>query len=475
MGYLYSIIRKAKIRPMAAKLTLAFLLLVAYTHAQATVLVEGVRIWPAPDNTRLVFDISSQVQFKYKILPAPERFFIDLSNTTINTQLANIPLENSPIQAMRSGKQTGNITRLVLDLKQKVTAKVFSLPPNETYGHRLVVDLFYNQGEFTQSESTGAQQSTASSTQTIVKSVDTIDNQRDIIVAIDAGHGGEDPGALGPKYKGKKLQEKHVVLAISKYVRDEINKLKGFKAILIRDGDYYISLRKRTQIARDANADLFLSIHADAFKNKKAKGASVWVLSQSGASSEMGRWLAQKENSADLIGGIRGVSLDDKEEDLAKTLLDLSMTHSQSTSNGVAETIYGKMSDFAHMHKNHVERAGFLVLKSPDIPSALIETGFISNPGEAAKLRTTAYQKKMAKAIASGVKRYFYDNPPSNSYVAGLVEARQQQIVYKVVKGDTLSGIAVRYGTSISQLRKTNNMTSKSVLRIGQELVIPPR
>lgn len=428
--------------------------------------IKNVRIWPAPDSTRVVFDISAPVTYEVIRLANPERLVIDIAGSRLQTSVAKLNFKGSPIASIRSSQRPDNKLRMVLDLNHKVDAKVFALAPNATYGNRLVVDLGKYQVE-------GAKITSNEAPKQPVKSLDIINSQRDIVIAIDAGHGGEDPGALGPKFGGKKLREKHVVLAIAKYLKAEINRLPGFEAVLVRSGDYYISLRGRTKKARKENADLFISVHADAFKNAKAKGASVWTLSKRGATSETGRWLAQKENSSDLIGGIGGVSLDDKEEDLARTLLDLSMTHSQSTSQGVANYVHANMAKIAHMHKKHVERAGFVVLKSPDIPSILVETGFISNPGEAAKLRTSKYQKQMAQAIAKGVRQYFYANPVANTYVATVVEAKRKQIKYKVVKGDTLSEIAQRYDTSISKLRQANGMTTKSVLKIGQQLVIP--
>jgi N-acetylmuramoyl-L-alanine amidase len=308
---------------------------------------------------------------------------------------------------------------------------------------------------------------------TTLTSLDLLDSQRDILIAIDAGHGGEDPGALGPKFGGKKLQEKHVVLGIAKALEAMIKKEPGFEPLLTRTGDYYISLRGRTKKSRKAKADLFISVHADAFKNSKANGASVWVLSSRGASSEMGRLLAEKANDADLIGGIGGISLEDKEDDVAMTLIDMSMNYSQTTSQGVAERVLSNMGKIARLHKKHVERAGFVVLKSPDVPSILVETGFISNPGEAAKLRTKQYQKQMAKAIFNGLKSYFYSNPIANTYIASVVEAKRKLGSYKVVSGDTLSGIAQQYSTTVQRLQEANKMTSKSVLRVGKTLIIP--
>ena len=445
-------------------LCVALLLLVSLNATAAD--IKNVRIWPAPDSTRVVLDISDPVTYEVIRLANPERLVLDLPASRLQTSVAKLDFKGSPIASIRSSQRPDNKLRLVVDLHHKVNAKVFALAPNQSYGNRLVIDLTNYKVE-------GAKVSSPPSKQQAIKSLDVLNSQRDIVIAIDPGHGGDDPGALGPKFNGKKLREKHVVLAIGKYLQQEINRMPGFEGVLVRSGDYYVSLRGRTTKARKSSADLFVSIHADAFKNSKARGASVWTLSKRGATSEMGRWLAQKENSADLIGGIGGVSLDDKEEDLVKTLLDLSMTHSHSTSQGVAVAIHNNMAKIARMHKKHVERAGFVVLKSPDIPSVLVETGFISNPGEAAKLRTSSYQKKMAQAIAKGIRQYFYANPIANTYVATVVEAKRKQIKYKVVKGDTLSEIAQRYDTTITKLRQANGMTSKSVLKIGQQLVIP--
>ena len=295
---------------------------------------------------------------------------------------------------------------------------------------------------------------------------------RDIVVAVDAGHGGEDPGALGPD----RLREKDVVLAIAKEVARLIDAEPGYRAELIRSGDYYVSLRGRTLKARKLNADLFVSIHADAARDKRARGASVWVLSGRGASSEMGRWLAQRENGADLIGGVGSVSLEDKDDMLASVLLDMSMTASQSSSREVAKRVHSNIAGFARMHKPYVEQAGFVVLKSPDIPSILVETGFISNPSEAAKLRQRGYQKQMARAVYEGIKAHFWERPPAMTHVAakkrtGAVLAGADR-TYKVVPGDTLSVIAVRNGVSLDELRRANQLNGDRI-RVGQVLLIP--
>ena len=448
------------------------LLLACVSASTYAAKIENIRIWPAPDNTRLVLDTSAAVTFDQITLTNPERLVIDIDRSLLSTSLAKLDFTNSPIRSIRSSQRSDNKMRLVLDLAYKTSHKIFTLPPNASYGHRLVVDLF-NYKKASPTPTKGAVIKPLQPQATTLSSLALLDSQRDILIAIDAGHGGEDPGALGPRFGGKKLQEKHVVLGISKELQALIKKEPGFEPLLIRTGDYYISLRGRTKKARKANADLFISVHADAFKNGKAKGASVWVLSSHGASSEMGRLLAQKENDADLIGGIGGISLEDKEDDVAMTLLDMSMNYSQTTGQGVAKEVLGNIGKLTKLHKKYVERAGFMVLKSPDVPSILVETGFISNPGEAAKLRTQRYQKQMANAIFKGLKSYFYSFPIANTYIASVVEARRKLRSYKVVSGDTLSGIAQRFNASVKGLQAANKMTSKSVLLVGKTLIIP--
>ena len=434
--------------------------------------IENIRIWPAPDNTRLVLDTSAAVTFDEITLTNPHRLVIDIDRSLLSTSLAKLDFTNSPIRSIRSSQRSDNKLRLVLDLAYKTSHKIFTLPPNASYGDRLVVDLS-NYKQALPTPTKGAVIKPSQPQTSSLSSLALLDSQRDILIAIDAGHGGEDPGALGPKFGGKKLREKHVVLGIAKELQSLIKNEPGFEPLLTRSGDYYISLRGRTKKARKANADLFISIHADAFKNSKAKGASVWILSSRGASSEMGRLLAQKQNDADLIGGIGGISLEDKEDDVAMTLLDMSMNYSQTTGQRVAQEVLENIGKIAKLHKKHVERAGFVVLKSPDVPSILVETGFISNPDEAAKLRTKQYQKKMANAIFKGLKNYFYSYPVANTYIASVVEAKRKLRSYKVVSGDTLSGIAQRFSTSVKRLQAANKMTSKSVLLVGKTLIIP--
>jgi len=293
------------------------------------------------------------------------------------------------------------------------------------------------------------------------------EGKRDILVGIDAGHGGEDPGAIGPN----RIYEKQVVMAISQELKRLVDNEPGFRGVLIRTGDYYIPLRKRTDIAREHRVDLFVSIHADAFKNPAARGASVFALSPGGATSETAGYLAERENRADLIGGVGSVKISDKDRVLASVLLDLSMTATLNSSLDVGKEVLGEMGAIARLHKRHVEQAGFLVLKSPDIPSILVETGFISNPTEARQLADRNYQQRMARAIFAGIKRYFYNSPPLGTWVAANGGGGAER-VYVIARGDTLSGIAARHNISVDALLRHNSLSSTNI-RVGQRIKIP--
>lgn len=358
--------------------------------------VEGVRVWQAPDHTRLVFDISQPVQYKIFHLENPERVVIDLANSKATRSFKPQRVKSKNLQGLRHAARKNNNLRVVLDLPRRVRPKTFLLKPNTRYGHRLVVDLYDKQTH----------------TSRVAKSIDDI-SQRDVVIAIDAGHGGEDPGARGP-VKGTK--EKHITLQIAKRIKKLVDAQPGMRAVLTRTGDYYVGLRKRMKIARKHKADLFVSIHADAFRDKSVHGTSVYVLSNRGASSEAARWLAERENAADLIGG---VSLDDKDDTLAFVLLDLSQSATREASLAAAEKIYRHLDKIGKTHSRRVQQAGFMVLKSPDIPSLLVETGFISNPKEERKLRDPGYQQKMATTIARGIQQYFRDAPPPGTVLAG--------------------------------------------------------
>ncbi|WP_312966050.1 N-acetylmuramoyl-L-alanine amidase [Stutzerimonas kunmingensis] len=454
---------------------LVLLLMATDLHAASD--VQSVRLWRAPDNTRLVFDLSGPVEHKIFTLTAPDRLVIDVTGATLKAELDKLPLKNTPVASLRAGQHDADTLRVVVDLHAPVAPKSFSLAPNQQYGHRLVVDLFdqaTSARAATQPPATATPATPAapvSPTLPAVKLPATASSKRDIVIAIDAGHGGEDPGAIGPG----KIYEKHVVLQISKELQRQINADKGFRAELVRTGDYFIPLRKRTEIARKKGADLFVSIHADAAPRSAAYGASVFALSDRGATSETARWLADSENRSDLIGGAGNVSLGDKDQMLAGVLLDLSMTASLSSSLNVGQKVLSNMGRITPLHKRRVEQAGFMVLKSPDIPSILVETGFISNPSEAKKLQTASHQQSLARSIHSGVRQFFHENPPPGTYVAWLRDSGKIASApreHVVRSGESLALLAQRYQVSLTSLRSANNLRN-DVIKIGQTLNIP--
>ncbi|WP_407920165.1 N-acetylmuramoyl-L-alanine amidase [Halopseudomonas xinjiangensis] len=434
--------------------------------------IQNVRIWRAPDNTRLVFDLSGPAEHKLFTLSSPERIVIDIDNARFAAATDSLPLDNTPLTGLRSATRDGTGLRVVLDLSRVVNPKSFTLPPNQQYGHRLVLDLFdHEQPPEARQGITSSTPSAAPLGQPPARSAPQ-GGERDIIIAIDAGHGGEDPGAVG--HRG--AREKEVVLAISKKLKAMIDAQPGFKAELVRTGDYFIPLRKRTEIARKHNADLFVSIHADAFTRASAFGASVFALSDRGATSETARLLADRENRSDLIGGVGGVSLENKDQVLASVLLDLSMTATLSASLDVGQLVLSNIGQVNPLHKRRVEQAGFMVLKSPDIPSILVETGFISNPGEAQKLVTQSHQQALARAIYSGIKDYFHRSPPPGTRIAAMKASGRLQALgpreHTVRRGDTLSMIATRYDVSLSSLRQANKLGNDEI-RVGQILTVP--
>ena len=413
-----------------------------------TVTVDNVRVWAAPDSTRVVFDVSGPVKHKLFSLNKPHRAVIDLKNATLKKNTTQPKPLDKYLKGIRSGARNKNDLRIVLDLKKQIKYKIFQLQPNKHYGHRLVIDLF--DVEIKQAKKEETRKEIKKETQQPAK-------LRDVIIAIDAGHGGDDPGAKGPSG----VYEKNVVLKIAKNLAEVINKERGMHAVLIRKGDYYIKLRNRIEKAREYKADLFISIHADAFRDPKVRGSSVYVLSKKGASSEAAKWLAEKENSSDLIGG---VSLENKDDLVASVLLDLSQTASLEASIDIADRILKGLRKVGKVHKRNVQSAPFAVLKSPDIPSILIEMAFISNPIEEKKLTNSKHRKKMSNAILIGLKGYFRDFAPEDS----LLSSRK----HTIERGETLSTIARLYRISPNMLRKYNSLKG-DLVRAGQIIIIP--
>lgn len=431
-------------------LLFALLLGIAQLAQAKDAQIHDVRLWRAPDSTRIVFDLDQGVDYKVFTLQNPDRVVIDIPHAVMMANLGSVDLKNSPIVSLRSGSSDKDVVRIVMDVAERVIPQSFFLKKNGTIGDRLVVDL----------KDTRVHQAEVTKTVAAVN-----DKRRDLIIAVDAGHGGEDPGALG----ASKVQEKKIVFAIAQELAALLGKETGYQVVMVRKGDYYVGLKERREIASKARADLFVSIHADAFRNPKAHGSSVYALSPKGASSAEAQYLADSENQSDLVGGLE---LEDKDPVLASVFFDLSMTYKRDSSLMVGGSVLNKMKQISRLHSFRVEQAAFAVLKAPDVPSILVETGFVSNPGEARKLNSPEYQKKVASAIFDGIHDYFRINAPEDTYIAWKNKKPNQDNVYVVTRGDTLSGIASRYSISMNELRSYNSLNSNEV-RIGQKIRIP--
>ena len=413
--------------------------------------VKNVRVWVAPDNTRIVLDINRPTEYSHFRLPDPERLVIDIPDTRLfKPSLPERP-QDKYLRRIRTGKRGEGNVRMVLDLKQSVKVRVFQLKPNRHYDHRLVIDLLQEETVREEKKPVVADQGADQGGTARLK---------DVVIAIDPGHGGEDPGAIGKHG----TYEKHVVLSIAKKLAREINRRKGMKAMLTREGDYFLKLRKRIEIARRYEADLFVSLHADAFRDPRVRGSSVYVLSQKGASSEMARWLADRENNTELIGGVEREAKDDV---LWGVLLDLSQANSLEQSINVADRVLQGLMGIGKVHRPEVQSAGFAVLKSPDIPSILIETAFISNPLEEKRLLDQNYQNRLVRAITDSLHGYFLEYAREGTWLA-----KQGKRQYTIRRGDTLSEIAARYNVSVDLLRQHNQLKNDMV-RVGQSLSIP--
>ena len=406
--------------------TLALMLSPVGHAASASLL--AVRVWPSPEYTRITLEGSTRLRYSHMLVQDPDRLVIDLEGVQLDSVLQSLPskvLESDPyIRLIRAGQNRPGVVRVVVELKAAINPQMFALAPVGNYGHRLVLDLHPNEehdpllalimkdspldaavGDSGQASGANArsiptERSTTARTEPNVNRLFT--------VVLDPGHGGEDPGAIGAAGS----HEKNVTLSIARRLKRKIDAEPNMRAVLTRDGDYFVPLGQRVIRARRVRADLFVSIHADAFVKPEANGSSVYVLSERGASSTAARWLAQKENDADLIGGI---NLAHQDGHIARTLLDLSQTATINDSLKLGRAMLGEIGGINRLHKSDVEQAGFAVLKAPDIPSVLVETAFISNPSEERRLNDEAYQDKMATALMRGIKRYFDTNPPARS------------------------------------------------------------
>ena len=431
------------------RFTVIGLLLLTPAVGMADTTVENIRVWSESGKTRVVLDLSQPADHNIFTLRSPERLVVDLKNGRLSGSLKQLPAGTGSIKGIRTGVRANGQLRVVLDLNEAVRSRSFSAGPNSTYGDRLVIDL----------QRKGNLHAVKRASEGYVRG-------RKIVIAVDPGHGGHDPGAVG---RGR-TKEKDVALAIGKLLASRINAERGMRAILVRKGDYYVDHRERTEIARRNKADLFVSIHADSIDDRRAKGATVYVLSLEGASDEAAKRLAQRENASGLVGG---VSLADKDPVLASVLLDLSQNAALSASLGVGSKVISELGRVGTVHRRRVQLAGLLVLKSPDVPSILVETNFISNPGEEKKLKSSAQQKRLASAILAGIRGYFYANPPPDTQIAmDLKHTPTKQVRHVISRGDTLSGIAERYNVSMSAIRAANRLSSDRI-RVGQTLRIP--
>ncbi|NNL50693.1 MAG: AMIN domain-containing protein [Woeseiaceae bacterium] len=430
------------VRPL---LSVALILLLPLAALAGTT-VENVRIWDENEKTRVVLDLSHSVAHNIFTLRGPDRLVIDLKDGRLAKSLTSMPRGTGAVRTIRSAIRANGQLRVVLDLNSGVRSRSFTTGPNDKYGDRLVIDL------------------QRSGSQAVKRASEEYRPGRDIVIAIDPGHGGHDPGAVGKR----RTREKDVALSVSRELARRIDAEPGMRAVLVRNSDVYVDHRERTGFARRNKADLFVSIHADAVSDRRANGASVYALSLKGASDEAAKQLAERENAS-----VGGVSLEDKDDVLASVLIDLSQNASLSASLEVGGKVIREMGKVAKMHRKTVQQAGLLVLKSPDMPSILVETAFISNPNEEKKLRDKGYQARLANAILAGIRNYFYTNPPPDTQIAAnLRREPTRQVRHVITPGDTLSEIAQRYNVSTAAIRAANKLSNDKI-RIGQTLSIP--
>lgn len=464
---------------MIRRLFALFLLVTSCSMVMAAAKLLSVEVKPQGNNRTVLFTLDKAVAHKVFTLTNPNRVVIDFEETELAVNLNQINLGHQLIRYIRSGRPNPRTLRLVFEVNQVVMTQTKSLQ-RSTDQHSFSLNLRTN-GKVSpanSSKSTGYNpvphyydppSPLSQKVQKITKTAVPVKHVpkktlRDVIVVLDPGHGGKDPGASGPR----KTAEKNVTLAIAKRLKQIIDRQPGMKAVLTRNGDYYIELRERLRIARKYNADVFISIHADAFINQQSSGASVFALSQSGATSEAARWLAEKENYSEL-GGVNLSELDDQSGLVRTVLIDLSQTATIGASLHMGERVLRNLDKITRLHNRKVEQARFMVLKSPDIPSILIETGFISNPQEEHNLTSSAYQQRLTQAIFDGLKRYFWDYPPHGTRIEALAGNSNTHLVQS---GESLPQIASKYHISVAALQSANHL-SETKIKAGQRLVIP--
>lgn len=427
--------------------------------------LKSLRVWPSPEETRVVIDLKSEADFSYFTLSSPSRLVVDLKHTNLATKLP-VVVKDSPVlsKIRKSSPPDKNTYRLVFELKKSSTAELFKLSPTPggQYGHRLVIDLPHG------ATSKGATTSKPSKP-TVSKNINQVKRQKDILIVIDPGHGGEDPGSIGPSRK----YEKNATLSISRKLAAQLNAVPGIKTRMTRNADYFVNLNRRVAIARENEAHLFISIHADAFTTPQPRGGSVFVLNTRRANTEISRWIENKEKQSELLGGSGAAftgNIDDK--NVNQTLLDLQFSHSQKEGYKLATTILSEMGKVAKLHNSKPINTSLAVLRSPQIPSVLVETGFISNPTEEKLLFQRSHQDKLARAVTKAVVKYLKANPPEGIILSNATSSTGSVSQHKVSRGESLSVIASKYGTSTQTLMKFNNLKSSS-LAIGQVLKIP--
>lgn len=430
------------------RLTTCLLLLLLSFGAYAGSTVENVRIWSEDNKTRVVLDLSQAVQHNIFTLRGPDRLVIDLKDSRLAKSLTSMPTGTGAVRSIRSAIRADGALRVVLDLNTAVRSRTFTAGSNATYGDRLVIDL----------QRTG-------SLAPVKTAAEAYRPGRDIIIAIDAGHGGHDPGS-----SGRHAKEKDIVLSVSKELARRINAEPGMRAVLIRDRDVFIDLKDRVTIAQRHDADLFISVHADGFRDKRAQGASVFALNLDRADRVARETLSRRDKETVKVGD---VVLNDKDPVLASVLYDLSQNAALSASNDVGTRVSKQLSKVAKMHSLKVREKSLAVLTSAEVPSILVETGFITNPTEEKKLRDRAYRGRLANAILAGVRDYFYTNPPPDTQIAlDLKRQPARQVRYVVARGDTVSEIAARYNVSSADIRRANRLKNDKI-RVGQTLSIP--
>lgn len=425
--------------------------------------VKSFRVWPSPDETRVVIDLSSEADYSYFSLSGPDRLVVDIKNTTMQAKLP-VTVTDSPVlkRVRKSSPPNKGTYRLVFELKKNVKAELFTLKPTGQYGHRLVIDLPHGVKTSTAATST----SKPSTPATPSKDMSSVKRAQEILIVIDPGHGGEDPGSIGPS---RRKYEKDAVLSISRKISAQLDAVPGIKTRMTRTGDYFVNLNRRVAIARENNAHLLISIHADAFTSPKPRGGSVFVLNTRRANTEISRWVENHERQSELLGGSGTAFVSNtNDRNVNQTLLDLQFSHSQKEGYKLATNILGEMGKVARLHNSKPINTSLAVLRSPQIPSVLVETGFISNPTEEKLLFQRAHQDKLARAITKAVVQYLKDNPPEGT----VFSSSAKPSIHTVKRGESLSVIAQKYGTSTKAIMSANKLKS-SGLAVGQKLKIP--